>query len=191
MERLRAEVQSMDRAEDFEKALSLLREDLKGVGLSFEACEIDVLSEPVENPSMAYFEGRGFRYTTYTLDLEGHVASEAYTVAAPFPAVIRQTVERFIAGEPWQGTSEGQAIVEVPAGGYGRLRITASNREPFTEDETAALQEFADAVALGYARYLDIRTIQEQTQWKSAFLASMSHELRTPMTAIRGYVDNL
>ncbi len=100
-----------------------------------------------------------------------------------------QTIERFIAGEPWQGTSEGVAIVEVPAGSYGRLRMNATGRDSFTDDEVATLREFADAVALGYARYLDIRQIQEATQRKSAFLASMSHELRTPMNAIKGFTN--
>ena len=33
------------------------------------------------------------------------------------------------------------------------------------------------------------REIQEQTERKSAFLASMSHELRTPMNAIRGFTN--
>ena len=121
-----------------------------------------VLDEPVDEPSMAYFEENGFRYTTYRLDPQGGVTSRSYNVGAPFPTVVDRTVERFIAGEPWQGTSEGQAIVEVPAGAYGRLRLTASERDSFTDDEVATLREFADAVALGYARYLDIREIQAQ-----------------------------
>ena len=90
-----------------------------------------------------------------------------------------------------RGTSEGEAIVEVPAGAYGRLRLTATDRQNFDEDEVATLREFADAVALGYARYLDIREIQEATVRKSAFLASMSHELRTPMNAIKGFAGLL
>ena len=189
VERIRAEVQSMDRAEDFERVLSLLTTDLSEVGLSFDSCEIDALDEPVKSPTMAVFETNGFKYTTYTLDPEGHVSSETFSVSAPFPGVVRETVERFIAGEPWFGTSQGKAIVEVPAGGYGRLRLNDTGRDSFTEDEVATLREFADAVALGYARYLDIREIQQQTERKSAFLASMSHELRTPMNAIKGFTN--
>ena len=190
VQRLRAEVQSMDEASDFERILSLLTESLKTVELTFDGCEIDVLDEPVENPTMELFEANGFRYTTFRLDPDGNVAPRSYNVAAPFPTVIEQTIERFIAGEPWQAVVEGkESILEVPAGGYGRLRLTASDRGEFTDDEVATLREFADAVALGYARYLDIREIQEQTERKSAFLASMSHELRTPMNAIKGFTN--
>ncbi|MBK35170.1 MAG: hypothetical protein CME26_06520 [Gemmatimonadetes bacterium] len=64
-----------------------------------------------------------------------------------------------------------------------------SGRESFAEDEVATLCEFADSGALGYARYLDIREIQEHTERKIAFLASMFHELRTPMNAIKGFTD--
>ena len=192
VQRLRAEVQTMDEASDFERILSLLTESLKTVELAFDGCEIDVLDEPVENPTMELFEANGFKYATYTLDTDGHVAVEAFAVAAPFPGVIRQTVERFIAGEPWQAVVGGnESILEVPAGSYGRLRLTASEHGEFTDDEVATLREFADAVALGYARYLDIREIQLNTERKSEFLASMSHELRTPMNAIKGFANLL
>jgi signal transduction histidine kinase len=90
-------------------------------------------------------------------------------------------------GEPWQGRSGETVIVEVPAASYGRLRLTASDREDFNEDEVDTLRDFAAAMALGYARYLDFREIQEQTERKSQFMANMSHELRTPMNAIIGF----
>ncbi len=179
----------MDETSDFERILSLLAESLKTVELTFDGCEIDVLDEPVENPTMAHFETNGLRYTTLRLDPDGNVVPRPYNIAAPFQPVNERTIERFIAGEPWQGTSEGDAIVEVPAGPYGRLRLTETDRQNFRDDEVATLREFADAVALGYARYLDIREIQDQTERKSAFLASMSHELRTPMNAIKGFAN--
>ena len=100
----------------------------------------------------------------------------------------RETIERFIAGEPWKALIGGtHAILEVPASNYGRLRITSSDRQDFTEEDIESLQDFASAIALGYARYLDIREIQEQTERKSRFLADMSHELRPPMNAINGF----
>ena len=179
----------MDKTEDFDRVLSFMMTDLKQVGLTFSTCEIDVLDEPVEDPSMEHFVADGFRYTTFRLEPSGDVSSDSYNLAAPFPAMNQRTIERFIAGEPWQGMSEGEAIVEVPAGSYGRLRLTATDRDSFTEDEVATLREFAAAIALGYARYLDIREIQLQTERKSAFLASMSHELRTPMNAIKGFTN--
>jgi signal transduction histidine kinase/ligand-binding sensor domain-containing protein len=196
VERIRGEVQAMEKAEDFDNLLSTLAEDLKAVGLHFTTCGIDVLDEPMDDPTMPHFEMHGFHYTAYTIDPDGIVTRASYRLSAPFPPVNLETIERFIAGEPWQGMSSNTAIVEIPIAQYGRLRLTASERERFVDDEIKTLQDFAAAIALGYTRYLDFvnletanKEIQIQTERKSAFLASMSHELRTPMNAIIGFTN--
>ena len=134
-----------------ERILSLLTESLKSVGLSFDGCEIDLLDEPVETPTMAHFEENGLGFTTFRMDPDENVASNSYNLAAPFSTVNEKTIERFIAGESWQGTGDDLRILEVPAGSCGRLRLTATDRDPFNDDEVATLREFADAVALGCA----------------------------------------
>ena len=189
LEHIRREVQSMEKAADFHPVLSILARDLKTVGLSFDSCAIDLLNEPVEHPTLEHFEKNGLSSTSYTIDPEGQVEEQSFRLTAPFPPVVAETLKRFADGKPWQGKSDEMAIVEVPAAGYGRLRLTASGRSDFSEEEIETLRNFAAAIALGYARYLDIKTIQEQTEKKSAFLASMSHELRTPMNAIKGFAN--
>ena len=211
VERIQTLVQAMEQASDFEMVLSLLIDGMRDVGLHFDTCGIDVLDEPVEAPTMAYFEAHGFCYATYAIDPQGNVSRESYRVAAPFPGVLRGAVERFVAGEIWQGRyMDLGAMVEMPIAHYGRLRMTALDRANFADDEVAALQEFADAIGLGYIRYLDFqlleeqnralmtanrqiqeqnRQIREQTERKSRFLANMSHELRTPMNAIKGFTN--
>ena len=178
----------MDQAEDFERVLSLLPPTSRKPASPSSPVKstFSRAGRPTDNGSL---RGNGLPLHTYTLDPEATSPRNLSTSVPPFPAVIRRTLERFIAGEPWQAQIEGQSIVEVPASGYGRLRLTASERDSFTDDEVATLREFAGAVALGYTRYLDIREIQEQTERKSAFLASMSHELRTPMNAIKGFAN--
>ena len=75
----------MDVAEDFEKVLSLLTRDLRDVGMVFSSCEIDALGEPVAQPTIAYTEANGFRYTTFRLDVEGSVTSRSYISPHRFP----------------------------------------------------------------------------------------------------------
>ncbi len=199
VERIRGQVQAMAQVSDFEKVLSQLSEDLKAVGLSFDTCGIDVLDEPVEEPTMAYFEDHGFHHTTYTIDPDGTVTLESNPLSAPFSRVMRETMDRFIAGEPWQGRSGETAIVEVPVLGYGRLWMMASDRERFSGEEVRTLQDFAEAVALGYARFLDFQEMLERerakqsaegaNRAKSTFMGRMSHELRTPLNAILGFTQ--
>jgi serine phosphatase RsbU (regulator of sigma subunit)/ligand-binding sensor domain-containing protein len=160
VERIREQVQTMESSEDFERVLSLLAEDLGAAGLAFDTSAIDVLDEPVNEPTMDYFSEHGFRYTSYTIDPGGAVTSDAFNIPAPFPPVNLETIQRFIQGLPWQGRSEQTAILEVPIAGYGRLRLTASDRQDFDDDEIETLGDFAGAIALGYARFLDLKAIE-------------------------------
>ncbi len=61
----------------------------------------------------------------------------------------------------------------------------------YSEREAKVLEQFAEAFALGYARFQDFRRLEQQNKLleaanrlKSEFLANMSHEIRTPMNAV-------
>jgi len=79
-------------------------------------------------------------------------------LTAPFPPPNRGPIERFTTGEAWQARDmDVGATVEVPISGYGRLRLTAKDRQEFTEDERLHIEETLTrhfAVPLQQAREL-------------------------------------
>ncbi|MDA0747654.1 MAG: HAMP domain-containing sensor histidine kinase, partial [bacterium] len=114
------------------------------------------------------------------------------------------------------GLSPGDAATDIgrscmrAAHGSAALAVVGESDTQFSPDDLAALEAFAGAASIGYTRYLDFRKlesqnqalsdannelfeanreIRQQSERKSAFLASMSHELRTPMNAIKGFTN--
>jgi signal transduction histidine kinase len=80
----------------------------------------------------------------------------------------------------------------------GVVHVLRLEVQPFTPEEIALLETFADqaAIAVVSARLFQElqdanRQLAEASQHKSQFLANMSHELRTPLNAIIGYSEML
>ena len=80
----------------------------------------------------------------------------------------------------------------------GVLSVMRFEPGPFTEQQVALLETFADqaVIAIENARLFEALQeanvqLAEASQHKSQFLANMSHELRTPLNAIIGYSEML
>jgi len=78
---------------------------------------------------------------------------------------------------------ENARLYQTLEAAHGRLEEYSRELEQKVAERTRELREKNDALEAAN------RQIQEQTQRKSAFLASMSHELRTPMNAIKGFTS--
>jgi signal transduction histidine kinase len=110
-------------------------------------------------------------------------------ILAEYPALTAlPTVAATILGVPI--VRDGDAI--------GCIVLGRSTAQPFTDEQIALVQSFADqaSIALQNAQLFSeieqkTREVEDASRHKSEFLANMSHELRTPLNAIIGYAELL
>jgi signal transduction histidine kinase len=90
----------------------------------------------------------------------------------------------------WTLDCVARTVIRVPFS-HGSVAITAMEPGRYNQRDVDLVSAFADALSLGFTRFLDFQRLEQQnraleaaSRVKSEFLANMSHELRTPMNSI-------
>jgi signal transduction histidine kinase len=138
---------------------------------------------PVRQLTRGYLIGRAVidRKTLHVRDLAQALAEYPETTGARF------------------GVQSALAVPLLREGvALGVIRISRTEIQPFTDEQIALVQTFADQAVIAIEnvrlfKELQVanRELEAASQHKSEFLANMSHELRTPLNAIIGFSEVL
>src|SRR6516164_2258282 len=125
----------------------------------------------------------------------GRAVLEGKTVHVP--DVLEDPEYTFLEGQKLGGYRTVLGVPLMREGtAIGVLVLGRSTPRPFTPQQIALVENFADqaAIAIENTRLFDevqtrTRELSRSSLHKSQFLANMSHELRTPLNAILGYTE--
>jgi len=140
----------------------------------------------------------------YPIDFNGSAAERAFEAGrvVQFPDLLHgegvPEVSRRLAEQLGRNYAQMVAPMMWEDRGVGCIVVPRSPAGPFSEQDQALLQTFADQAVIAIQNARLFREIQEKSrqlevanQHKSEFLANMSHELRTPLNAIIGFSEAL
>ena len=201
-ESVRAEAMAMRETSDIAHLVAALCHSLEATDLPFDACiiqladeELDVLrlnnalrsdydlliqsglpSEKIIQKDLA--DGIHLIATDIPLPF---ARENGYAIPGFEPSIIVQPdsfVDDMRALWSWPDLHEGWAGsygLNVPFA-YGGIYVSALRGTVYTDPDLKLVEQFAEAVSLGYARYFDIRTAEEAQQ---KLIADMEEELQT------------
>jgi len=212
VQRVRAEATAMQQSRDVIQVMIALWQGLEEMIPPFEWCslniqdqEADVLRsyaaiKPIDAVTLAHFSTdkvirenivAGVHLLSAEVPLSfaherGYATQESEARIHRLSDTTYQRLNQYWGAQLAPGTYAGHAALNVPFG-YGGIFVMGTETADFDREELTIVEAFADAVTLGYTRFLDLQKLEQASQNKSQFLRRMSHDLRSPMNAIIGY----
>jgi signal transduction histidine kinase len=174
---------TMQSVDDLERLVVTLWVELQTLGLNVEYCGINIFHEATQTmdfygvheaglimaeqipfsaclqceelPSLTealkhFKEGKSYRYTMRTRELNdwlSRIQELGIIVTGPIPEV----------------SDELYNLLEVPFS-CGTITLARKLRNPFDEDAMSIIQSFSQILSFGYARYEDLKKLEEQNQ---------------------------
>ena len=201
-ESVRAEAMAMRKADDIAHLVAALCRGLQACGLPFDACIIQLADEELDvlrlnNALRSDYDlliqsgfpiekivqkdlAEGIHLVTTDIPLP-FAREHGYAIRGFEPSILVQPdsfVDDMKALWSWPDVHEGWAGsygLNVPFD-FGGIYVSVLRGTVYTEPDLKLVEQFAEAVSLGYARYFDIRTAEEAQQ---KLIAEMEEELQT------------
>jgi HAMP domain-containing protein len=164
LDRVRAEMFAMRGAEDLERSLSTLEQELRTI-IDFCACSVQIVSDPGSFTAYTMELGRLRKKEALSLPQEGP-AHEAWTTGHP---VYRRDLEKedhFGERETLEEEFSGEGIraaVDAPFS-QGTLSVYSVHPDPFPEKDIETLSAFAAVLSEGLSRIESLEQIERQNR---------------------------
>jgi len=168
-ERVHAQVLASRTADDLLDVVTLMERELRGLGVRFATCSINIIDEEADEFRQLAATGKD----TAPPDISSLDAPFVRDVCAHWRRgerfvrkVTPEMIESWSAGgvqETLPSAAIPKVVVDVPFT-YGTLAMKSAEVDEFSDEEIAILEGFAQVISLAYARYLDFQQLEEQNR---------------------------